>query len=120
MQRRNFNKKEQDLIQKLKRENELLKKKISKLRKQIARIDLDRYNNLKDLLEKCDEEGREERLRQEQQRHIEKWLCHKCENGLLKLVIITRKDGTFYFRKCNNCPNRTGTQKYHSKVEGIK
>lgn len=104
-------------LQTLKKENEKLKKQVAQLRKQLARLDIDRYSNLKDLLE--DHYEQEDMKVALGEKAKQKWKCHECPEGTLKLVIITRKDGAFYFRKCSSCSKRTKTQRYHENVEGV-
>ncbi len=52
----------------------------------------------------------------------EKWKCHKCNIGVMKLIVYNRHDGKWYLRKCNQnkCENRTDAKPFHDKVEGIK
>lgn len=52
----------------------------------------------------------------------EKWKCHTCSIGVLKLLIFNNREGTHYFRKCSNqkCTNRTKTKPYTQQVEGIR
>lgn len=45
---------------------------------------------------------------------VERWRCHKCEEGLMKLIIVP---GNRYFRKCGSCPNRTEIQELHDEVD---
>ena len=115
--RRNHGDKELSQLQTLKKENEKLKKQVAQLRKQLARLDIDRYSNLKDLLE--DHYEQEDMKVALGEKAKQKWKCHECPEGTLKLVIITRKDGAFYFRKCSSCSKRTKTQRYHENVEGV-
>jgi HPt (histidine-containing phosphotransfer) domain-containing protein len=117
--KRNHSDKELSQLQLIKKENEKLKRQILQLRKQLARTDLDKYSNLKDTIEKhCQEdkaqEGQEllERLKQE-------WKCRDCENGYLEIILYNKLNNTWYFRKCNECSNRTAAQKYTSDVKGI-
>lgn len=112
--------KDYDQLDKLKNENRKLKRQISSLRKQIARIDLDRYHNIRELLEKYDAEEQEEELQRQEEAAKEEWRCHDCDRDYLRLVVFNRRDGTFYFRKCFTCGKRTKTQKYHDKVKGLK
>lgn len=102
--------------QKLAHENKKLKREISKLRKQIARLDLesDRFKNLKELV---DQQYREDNTKKESEKAKTKWQCFKCQEGVLKIVIYTRRDGTHYFRKCNLCENRTTSKVYTNEVE---
>jgi hypothetical protein len=46
-----------------------------------------------------------------------KWQCFKCNEGVLRLIIIP---GNRYFRKCSMCEHRTGAQEYTENVEGIR
>lgn len=48
------------------------------------------------------------------------WECHQCHNDVIRLVVFDRIDGTFYFRRCSSCGNKTKVKKYNDKVEGIK
>lgn len=107
-------------IQKLRHENKKLKRQISSLRKQLARIDIGRYENLKELLHKHSEEDLQQRIEEENESQKQRWKCFECHDGILKLKIFERRDGIFYFRKCDNCTNRTKTQKWSEDVEGIK
>jgi hypothetical protein len=118
MKRRKYSYKEQDDLQRLKRENEKLKKHVSSLRKQLARIDIDRYENIQDLIHKYDKQEVEETLEKNKKIQEDKWKCHKCQDGTLRLKIIDRSDGMFYYRKCDNCPNRTVLKKWNENVEG--
>lgn len=118
--RRQFNTKEEDLLQKLKRENDRLKKSISSLRKQLSRVDLDRYENLKDLLYKQADEELNERIVEAKKKLKKKWECFICRIGFMKIHTVSRRDGLRYYRKCTNCDNRTKMKQYNDKVEGLK
>lgn len=102
--------------QRLAYENRILRKQIAQLRKQIARLNLeeDRYKNLKELVDK---QYKEESVKKEAKKVQEKWQCFKCQEGVLKMVIYTRRDGTYYFRKCTSCENRTPSKKHTPDVE---
>lgn len=105
--------------QRLKLENQKLKKQISSLRKQLSRIDIDRYQSLKDIIEAHDEQDEQfdTTIALDDLKH--KWECHKCSRDYLRLVIVPRVDGTFYFRRCPTCMNKTKLKKYTEDVEGI-
>lgn len=120
MKRRKYSLKEQDDLQRLKRENDQLKKRISSLRKQISRIDVDRYENLQEIVHKFDQQDLQERLADERKEQEKKWKCHKCPDGILKLKLFDRHDGTFYFRKCDCCPNRTILKRWKDGIEGVE
>jgi hypothetical protein len=52
----------------------------------------------------------------------QKWKCYVCpkdQSGIMKLTVITRQDGKFYFRKCTNpnCKNRTELKPFTEDVE---
>ena len=117
---RRYNEKEYDLLQKLKHENDKLKRQVSALRKQLQRVDLDRYENLKDIIDKHYREDAAEQLQAEKKKLAKKWECHECRVGFMKIFTISRRDGMFYYRKCTECSNRTPTKPYTDKVEGIK
>lgn len=104
-------------LQRALKENEKLKRQISKLRKVIARIDLDRYENLRDIIlqqenVKADTEPKKAEL--------ERWKCFECNDGVLRLKVFENRAGIRYYRKCDNCSNRTKAQNYTKDVEGIK
>lgn len=121
MGRRNrYADKELDELQKLKYENKRLKKQVSSLRKQLARVDIDRYQNLKDLVYKHAKENLEDKIKAQRERLKKEWECHTCRVGFMKIHTISRRDGLFYYRKCTECDNRTPTKPYNEKVEGIK
>lgn len=106
----------------LSHENTKMKREIGRLRKILARIDLDKYGQLKETIEQnCTEESQEsgrsllERLKEE-------WRCTetpRCE-GYLEIFIFNKIDNSYYYRKCSNCPHRTKSQKYDpGTVKGI-
>ena len=49
-----------------------------------------------------------------------KWRCHKCQEGILRLIIVPGLETNRYFRKCSLCENRTQVKEYTEEVEGIK
>lgn len=116
---RRLSHKEQDQLQDLKEENRRLKKQVASLRKQLDRLDLDssKYDDLRELVNRQYEE---EEKQKNTKKLKEKWKCFKCGQGTLKLLILDRNDGSFYFRKCDHCDHRTNMQKYNDKIEGIK
>lgn len=53
----------------------------------------------------------------------EKWRCHKCKEGVMKLIVFNRHDGKKYIRACSNknkCQNRTDPKDWKEDVEGVK
>jgi hypothetical protein len=105
-------------VRRLRLENQKLKRQMSKLRKQLSRIDIDRYTNLKEMLEAqaAEDEGFDAKLELEQLK--EKWICHECKNDYLRIIIVPRADGLFYIRKCP-CGHRTKMKKYTDEVDGL-
>lgn len=120
MKRRKFTHKEQDDLQRLKRENDKLKKQVSQLRKQIARIDINRYENLQDMIHKFDKAEVEETIERDKAAQEKKWKCHKCIEGTLRLKVFERQDGIVYLRKCDCCDNKTTLKKWNENVEGVE
>ena len=57
------------------------------------------------------------------QEHKAKWKCYQClpgpEAGVMKLTVITRIDGRFYYRSCTNskCKHRTELKPFDDTVE---
>lgn len=105
--------------QRLKLENQKLKKQISSLRKQLSRIDIDRYQSLKDIIENQAEEDNQFETDRALDDLKRKWECHVCAKDYLRLVVVPRQDGTFYFRRCPSCMNKTKLKRYTENVEGI-
>jgi aspartyl/asparaginyl-tRNA synthetase len=106
-------------IRRLKLENQKLKKQMSKLRKQLSRIDIDRYSNLKDIIEAqaIEDDGFDAQVDLEALK--EKWMCHECKQDYLRVIMVPRADGLFYIRKCASCKHRTKLKKYTDDVNGI-
>lgn len=117
MGRRNGDK-ELDQLQRLKYENQKLKKENSRLRKLIQRGQADQ-ELLHELITKQNEESE---LEQKEKMMKNKWRCFECNEGILKIHIMKRLDGVFYWRCCSNpeCGHKTKLQRYTKDVEGIK
>jgi len=107
-------------VQKLRRENVKLKGQISSLRKQLSRIDLDRYTNLRDIIEAHELEDDEFDIKESLEESKKKWECFDCKEGILNLIMITKCGDPFYLRRCNNCGKKTRLKKYDETVKGIK
>jgi hypothetical protein len=103
----------------LKLENQKLRKQISSLRKQLNRIDIDRYQSLKDIIEAHEEEDAGFAGQLALADLKKQWECHGCKTDFLRLVVVPRIDGMFYFRRCPTCKNKTKLKKYTDEVEGI-
>lgn len=109
--------------QRLFEENQRLKRQISSLRKQIARIDLDRYDTIKDMIEEHYQEDKEAQGKEILESLKKTWACHKCDDGHLQIFVYNRAGETWYFRSCSNAPgcmHRTKAQPYSLTVKGIK
>lgn len=113
--------KERSREQELKYENSKLRREVSSLRKQLARLDLDRHSYVRDIVE--------EHLAEEQEsidstdlleKMQSQWRCHECPDGQLEIVVYSKIGAPWYFRQCSECSNRTKSQPYHSGVEGIR
>jgi hypothetical protein len=114
---RNYDK-EFNKVQKLAHENKQLKKEVSRLRKEMDKLE-HRYENLDDLVQhQYNEDYPDRKLENPLIKPAKKWNCHKCAEGMLKLVIINRPDGAHYLRKCSHCPNKTRLKKYTDGVDG--
>lgn len=120
--KRNHGYKELDQLQTLKRENEKLKRQISSLRKQLARIDLDRYVHVKSIVE--DHLAGQE-VEQSTQSMLESmkntWKCHSCSDGHMEIETYSKAGNLWYYRSCSNkCGNRTTGKPYDpNSVKGI-
>lgn len=103
--------------QRLRHEIKKLKRQNQALRKQLARVDLDRYTNIKDLIEKYDRMETDEARRDTEAKLNKKWECWECRQGVLMMVPLFRRDGQYYFRRCRNCGHRTKTQPMKQAVD---
>ena len=106
---------------KLIHENRILKRQVASLRKQLARLDLDRYSNLKETIEQHYQEDRHQEGQDILDRLKQEWRCMEpgCE-GYLEIILYNKINSTWYYRKCNECVKRTPSQKYHpDQVKGI-
>lgn len=100
-------------------ENKALKREIARLRKELARIDLDRYSQVKDMIEKSYQMEEELEGKKILKKLKKDWKCHECERGHLEIFCYNRPDSTWYYRQCNNCSHRTKSQRYTPGIEGI-
>ena len=109
---------EKQLVQ----ENRILKRQISSLRKQLARVDLDRYSNLKETIEKHYREDEAQQGQDILDKIKQEWACHEAECGGFLEIFTYNKMGTiWYYRVCSNapkCKNRTLAQKHTPEVKG--
>ena len=109
--------------QRLQHENDKLKKIIAQLRKQLARVDLDRFSNIRDIVHKHyqqeDAERHAEKERESEEQLRNEWRCVKCETGHLEIILLNKMNELHYWRKCTDCSHRTKLQKYSKDVRGI-
>lgn len=97
-----------------------LKREVSSLRKQLARLDLDRHSYVKETLEEYyaheEEVVDNKRLINDLKKE---WACKKCGVGYLEIILYNKIGETWYFRQCNQCVNRTKSQVYSPAVQGV-
>jgi hypothetical protein len=106
--------------QRLLKENQALKRQLSALRKQIARIDLDRYDSVKDIIEQHYQDEKHEKGQEILENLKQIWKCRECEEGYLEIKVYSKIGQAHYYRQCNECANRTDSQRYDPKtVKGI-
>jgi hypothetical protein len=114
--------KELSQLQQIRKENDKLKKEISSLRKQLARLDLDRFSYVKDIVqEHLAQEGEIETTEKMLQRLKDEWKCDQCNVGFLEINLYSKVGEAWYYRKCCNaaCDHRTVGKKYSKEVRGI-
>jgi hypothetical protein len=108
--------------QRLHEENQQLKRQVSSLRKQLARLDLDRFGVVQEMIEEHYQEERAEQGQEILKSLRKTWACHNCADGTMEIFVYNRGDRTMYYRICSNAPfclNRTLPQSYHPGIKGI-
>lgn len=107
--------------QELTKQNKELKKENGRLRKLLARIDLDRYGQVREIIEEYYAKDRKDEGQDILDKMKEEWKCKEPEClGFLEIIPFNKLLETWYFRKCSCCPNRTKSQRYDPKlVRGI-
>lgn len=106
--------------QKLVQENRVLKRQVASLRKQLARVDLDRYGQLKQTIEQHYQEDKTQEGLDILEKVKKEWACQEVNcDGYLEIILYNKIDSTWYYRKCTSCPHRTKSQKYSPEVKGI-
>ncbi len=103
--------------QQLYHENQQLKREVARLRKRLARIELEyreqqTENTITEYFQQ-DKLKNDQKIKQKNQ----DWACWKCKLGHLQIIIYNKPTGTFYFRKCNKCENRTESKQYLTYIE---
>lgn len=113
---REFRRRERDKDHEIKQ----LRREVGSLRKQLARIDLDRYAQVRDIVEEHYANEEVEQNTQDMMASLKSvWKCHECADGHLEINIFSKMGEPWYFRHCNNCDNRTKSQVYTPNVKGI-
>lgn len=115
--------KEYSQVQKLVHENRILKRHVASLRKELARVDLDRYKNLKETIDEHYQDDRAQEGRDILEKIKSEWKCREAGcDGHLEVFTYNKVGNTWYYRICSNapaCKNRTIAQKWSSAVKGI-
>lgn len=112
--------KERSNEQRLKYENNKLKREVSSLRKQLARLDLDRHSYVNDIVQEHLANESEEFSTQDMLDSMKNtWKCRICNEGHLEINLYGKMGDTWYYRKCSNCDHRTKSQIYTPSVKGI-
>jgi len=106
--------------QRLLKENQVLKRDLATLRKRLARIELQgRYENVKEAVEDHERNLGLPTTQDLLESLKKEWACKECEEGYLEIFLYNKLSDTWYYRKCNSCPNRTQSKKYTKEVKGI-
>jgi hypothetical protein len=108
--------------QRLSKENRELKRELGHLRKQITRLDGDRFETLRQMIVDQEETQRfQENIPSSNMKELKReWACQKenC-NGFLEIVLYSKLSQTYYYRACNACSHRTPGKRYDTEVKGI-
>lgn len=106
-------------MRRLKLENQKLKKQMATLRKQLSRIDIDRYSNLRQIIEAhaLEDKGFDAEISLDKLKAD--WACNECKSDYLRIIVVPRADGTFYMRKCGSCKHRTGLKRFTNNICGL-
>lgn len=110
--------------QRLAKENKELKKELAYLRKQITRLDGDRFEVLRQIVADQEETERFQEnmgLSSSNPDTLKRdWSCRKCESGYLEINLYSKMGQTWYYRACNGCNHRTTGKRYDAgSVKGI-
>lgn len=107
--------------QKLAKENQELKRQVQTLRKRLARIELNKYENVKEAVEDHERNSGLPTTQDLLESLKREWQCKKDNcSGYLEVTLFNKIDTTYYYRACNACSNRTKSQKYDpALVKGI-
>jgi len=112
--------KEYDELQRVRHENKQLKKALKRVRKQLDRIDMQQYYELKKLYKDDNRATKEaDSSYKTDKPDKEDWVCHDCGKGVLRLIVLPKAGETVYLRKCDNCSKRTKLQKWTPDIKGV-
>lgn len=101
-------------------ENQRLKREVGRLRKALARFDLDRYETVKEAVEEHEERQGLPTTENLLASMKKDWACKEPNcNGYLEIVRYNKINSTWYYRACTVCKNRTLAKKYAPSVRGI-
>jgi len=101
-------------------ENKKLKQQIQQLRKQLGRLDLDRYESIRETLQQ--HFHKESESSQVLENIMKKtWACKEAGcTGYLEIILFNKIDQPHYYRSCCSCNNRTRSQRFNPEtVKGI-
>lgn len=106
--------------QRLIRENQSLKRELGRIRKEFARLDLDRYETVKEAVDDHAERSGIPSTKDLLSAMRKEWACKMpgC-GGALEITLYTKVGQTHYYRQCDSCTNRTVAKKYTPSVKGI-
>jgi len=111
------NDKEYSELQKVRHENKHLKRALKRARKQLDRIDMSQYYELRKKYKDNNKAVKEaDSSYIDGTRPKEDWTCYACKKGTLRLIILNKAGEDVYLRKCDNCNKRTKLQKYTQGV----
>lgn len=114
--------------------NHKCEKELNQLREMKSQRDFykDKYDKLKKLVDRLGSEYPDNKKIKSLQKHVEdqkqsdlkmklqqKWKCHQCEKGTLKIIKVPQGQSLGYFRKCDNgkCTHKTRLKPYSIEVE---
>lgn len=114
--------KEHTREQRLVHENKKLKRDIQRLSKELARLDLDRHETVREMIEEHNVQNPEQSGDEWLESLKKTWACKECD-GYLQIFLFNKVGTLHYYRICSNapvCKNRTLSQKYNpNQVKGI-
>src|SRR5258708_7015943 len=90
--------------QRLSKENKQLKRELGQLRKILARMDLDRYDSIKEALDEHNPESEQEFGAGFLESLKKTWACKECTDGFLEIFVYNKLGSPWYYRSCSNAP----------------